>query len=101
MKILYSWLKDFIDIDLTASELEKHFTSLGMEVEEIIKTGADFDDIYAAKIVKINPHPNADKLHLVDLETKDGDLRVVCGAKNIEEGQIVPLANNVLNNLSN
>ena len=42
MKILYSWLKDFIDIDLTASELEKHFTSLGMEVEEIIKTGADF-----------------------------------------------------------
>ena len=92
MKILYSWLKDFIDIDLTASELEKHFTSLGMEVEEIIKTGADFDDIYAAKIVKINPHPNADKLHLVDLETKDGALRVVCGAKNIEEGQIVPLA---------
>ena len=92
MKILYSWLKDFIDIDLTASELERHFTSLGMEVEETIKIGADFDDIYAAKIIKINPHPNADKLHLVDLETKDGALRVVCGAKNIEEGQIVPLA---------
>ncbi len=92
MKILYSWLKDFIDIDLTASELEKHLTSLGMEVEEITKIGADFDDIYAAKIVKIHPHPNADKLHLVDLETKDGTLRVVCGAKNIEEGQIVPLA---------
>ncbi len=92
MKILYSWLKDFIDIDLTASELEKHLTSLGMEVEETTKTGADFDDIYAAKIVKIHPHPNADKLHLVDLETKDGTLRVVCGAKNIEEGQIVPLA---------
>ena len=53
MKILYSWLKDFIDIDLTANELEKHFTSLGMEVEQITKIGADFDDIYAAKIVKI------------------------------------------------
>lgn len=93
MKILYSWLKDFIDLDLAPEELAGKLTSLGMEVEEIKKTGADFDDIYAAKIVKINAHPNSEKLHLVDLETKDGAKRVVCGAQNIAEGQIVPLAN--------
>ena len=93
MKILYSWLKDFIDLDLTPEELAKKLTVLGMEVEEIKKTGADFDDIYAAKIVKINAHPNSEKLHLVDLETKDGAKRVVCGAQNIAEGQTVPLAN--------
>ena len=93
MKILYSWLKDFIDLDLTPEELSRKLTVLGMEVEEIKKTGADFDDIYAAKIVKINAHPNSEKLHLVDLETKDGAKRVVCGAQNIAEGQIVPLAN--------
>lgn len=93
MKILYSWLKDFIDLDLTPEELAKKLTVLGMEVEEIKKTGADFDDIYAAKIVKINAHPNSEKLHLVDLQTKDGAKRVVCGAQNIAEGQTVPLAN--------
>lgn len=93
MKILYSWLKDFIDLDLTPEELAKKLTVLGMEVEEIKKTGADFDNIYAAKIVKINAHPNSEKLHLVDLQTKDGAKRVVCGAQNIAEGQTVPLAN--------
>ena len=93
MKILYSWLKDFIDLDLTPEELSRKLTVLGMEVEEIKKTGADFDDIYAAKILKINAHPNSEKLHLVDLETKDGAKRVVCGAQNTAEGQIVPLAN--------
>lgn len=93
MKILYSWLKDFIDLDLAPEELSRKLTVLGMEVEEIKKNGADFDDIYAAKIVKINAHPNSEKLHLVDLETKDGAKRVVCGAQNIAEGQIVPLAN--------
>lgn len=92
MKILYSWLKDFIDLDLTPEELAQKLTTLGMEVEEIKKTGADFDDIYAAKILKINAHPNSEKLHLVDLDTKNGPKRVVCGAQNIAEGQTVPLA---------
>ncbi len=92
MKLLYSWLKDFIDINLTPEELTKHFTSLGMEVADLKKTGADFDGVYAAKIERIENHPNSDHLHLVDLTTKDGPQRVVCGAQNIAVGQIVPLA---------
>ncbi len=92
MKLLYSWLKDFIDLNLTPEELTKHFTSLGMEVAELKKTGADFDGVYAAKIEHIENHPNSDHLHLVDLTTKDGSQRVVCGAQNIAVGQIVPLA---------
>ncbi|MBO7605185.1 MAG: hypothetical protein J6S61_01790, partial [Elusimicrobiaceae bacterium] len=92
MKLLYSWLKDFIDINLTPEELTKHFTSLGMEVADLKKTGADFDGVYAAKIERLEDHPNSDHLHLVDLTTKDGPQRVVCGAQNIAVGQIVPLA---------
>ena len=92
MKLLYSWLKDFIDINLTTEELTKHFTSLGMEVADLKKTGADFDGVYAARIERIENHPNSDHLHLVDLTTKDGPQRVVCGAQNIAVGQIVPLA---------
>jgi len=92
MKILYSWLKDFIDINLTPEELEKKFISLGIEVASVTKKGADFEGVYAAKITLIEPHPNADKLHLVTLDTAWGKQRVVCGAKNIALGQTVPLA---------
>ncbi|MDR0645540.1 MAG: phenylalanine--tRNA ligase subunit beta [Elusimicrobiota bacterium] len=92
MKILYSWLKDYIDIALSPAELAEKFVSLGIEVADIKKTGADFEGIYAARIEKIEQHPNADKLSLVTLKTKEGWQRVVCGAKNLVEKDIVPLA---------
>ncbi|HOX22512.1 MAG TPA: hypothetical protein PLL10_03535, partial [Elusimicrobiales bacterium] len=92
MRILYSWLKDFIDLNVPAEELRDVFPRLGMEVAAIEKTGAHFTGVSAAKITAIGKHPNADKLSLVDLETGSGMKKVVCGAKNIAVGQIVPLA---------
>ncbi|MCL2888331.1 MAG: phenylalanine--tRNA ligase subunit beta [Elusimicrobia bacterium] len=92
MKILYSWLKDFIDVDLPAAELAAKLAALGIETAELKKTGADFEGVHTAKILKIEKHPNADKLSLVDLDTGSGVRKVVCGAKNLEVGIIVPLA---------
>ncbi|MDR0292509.1 MAG: phenylalanine--tRNA ligase subunit beta [Elusimicrobium sp.] len=92
MKILYSWLKDFIDADLPAAELAGKLAALGIETAELKKTGADFEGVFTAKILKIEKHPNADKLSLVDLDTGSGVRKVVCGAKNLEAGIIVPLA---------
>ncbi|MDR1123538.1 MAG: phenylalanine--tRNA ligase subunit beta [Elusimicrobiota bacterium] len=92
MKILYSWLKDYIDVSLAPAELEKMFTALGIEVAQIQNTGADFEGVYAARIEKIERHPNADKLSLVTLAGKDGTQRVVCGAKNLVQGDMIPLA---------
>ncbi|MDR1684287.1 MAG: phenylalanine--tRNA ligase subunit beta [Elusimicrobiota bacterium] len=92
MKILYSWLKDYIDLDLTPAQLADKLLALGIEVAEIQNTGADFEGVFAAQIEKIDKHPNADKLSLVTLKTKDGAQRVVCGAKNLVEGDIIPLA---------
>ncbi|WP_428897212.1 phenylalanyl-tRNA synthetase beta chain [Parelusimicrobium proximum] len=92
MKILYSWLKDYIDINLPAEELAKKLTSIGIEVAEISKTGVDFEGVYTAKILEIDKHPNADKLSLVTLDTGSGRQRVVCGAKNFKLGDVVPLA---------
>lgn len=92
MKILYSWLKEFIDIDLPAEELAKKFVEIGIEVASVEKKGADFEGVRVAHIKALSPHPNAEKLQLVDLETADGPQRVVCGAKNIAVGQKVPLA---------
>ena len=53
MKILYSWLKDFIDVDLTPEELAKKLTDLGIEVASVETTGADFEGVHVAQIIKI------------------------------------------------
>ena len=93
MKILYSWLKDFIDIDLAPEELVKKLTDLGIEVASVETTGADFEGVNVAQIIKIEDHPNSDHLHLVTLDLGGGKTqRVVCGAPNVAVGQKVPLA---------
>lgn len=93
MKILYSWLKDFIELDLSPEELSKKLTDLGIEVASIETTGADFEGVSVAQIIKIEDHPNSDHLHLVTLDKGNGiTQRVVCGAPNVAVGQKVPLA---------
>ncbi len=93
MKILQSWLQDFIDIDLTPEELAQKFTELGIEVASVEKKGADFEGVTVAQITHIENHPNSDHLHLVDLDLGGGkSQRVVCGAPNVAVGQKVPLA---------
>ena len=93
MKILYSWLKDFIELDYTPEELAAQFTKLGIEVASIEKKGADFEGVFVAQIVQIEDHPNSNHLHLVTLDLGGGKTqRVVCGAPNVAVGQKVPLA---------
>ncbi len=93
MKISLEWLNEFVDIsDLTVEQIVHELTMSGLEVEDIEKTGAKFTNIITAKIKKISQHPNADKLHLVEVDLGTALKTVVCGAQNIEEGQIIPYA---------
>ena len=90
MKILKSWLQDYIEIKDDDNELSDLLTFSGSLVDSI-ENGLS-DKIIVAKIMEINSHPNADKLHLVKVDTGKEALDIVCGAPNIEVGQIVPLA---------
>lgn len=92
MKIVYSWLKEFIDIKLSSEQLTDKLNSLGMEVEGVEKIGADFSGVYCGEILKIEKHPNADKLSLVTLETRTGKVKIVCGATNLKLNNKVPVA---------
>ena len=93
MKISLEWLNEFVDIsDLTVEQIVHELTMSGLEVEEIEKTGAKFTNIITAQIKEIKQHPNADKLHLVDVDLGTCVKTVVCGAQNIKEGQIIPYA---------
>ena len=93
MKISLEWLNEFVDLsDTTPEQIAHELTMSGLEVEEIEKTGPKFSNIKTAQIKLIENHPNADKLHLVTVNLGNETKTVVCGAQNIQEGQIIPYA---------
>ncbi len=93
MQVSLNWLNEFVDLsDIEVEQIAHELTMSGLEVEEIEELKPKFSDIQTVKIEKIDAHPNSDRLHLVTVNTKDGNKTVVCGAQNIAEGQIVPYA---------
>ncbi len=93
MQVSYEWLNEFVDLTgIEPEQIAHKLTMSGLEVEEIEYKKPKFTNIITAKIQKIDNHPNADKLHLVTVDTGSAVKQVVCGAQNIEEGQIIPYA---------
>ncbi len=68
-------------------------TERAAEIDGIIDSGADFEHIVVGEILEIEPHPDADRVRVTKTEVGDGQPRqIICGAKNIEVGQKVPVA---------
>ncbi|AWI07913.1 phenylalanine--tRNA ligase subunit beta [Ereboglobus luteus] len=96
MKISLSWLNDYVDLSgIATDEISRAITFLGLEVEEVINTGApQFNNVVVGRILTRDKHPNADKLSLctVDVGPAGGVKTIVCGAPNCDAGNLVPVA---------
>lgn len=93
MQVSLNWLNEFVDLsNVEASQIAHELTMSGLEVESVEDVKPSFTNIKTVKIEKIDAHPNSDRLHLVTVNTGSGLKTVVCGAKNIQEGQVVPYA---------
>ena len=94
MKAPLSWLKDYVDIDVSAQELKDKLFSCGFEVEELIYVGQEIDRCVVGKITSIEKHPDADKLKICKLDCGEygHDIQIVTGADNVHEGDVVPVA---------
>lgn len=93
MQISIKWLKDYIEFKETPEELADLLTMAGVPVENIHDKGAGLEKIVTGKIIKIEQHPNADKLCVCTLDVGAADqVIIVTGATNVKEGQIVPVA---------
>ncbi len=90
MKVLRSWLEEYIEIPFTDDELAVRLNLSGIAVESIEK-GID-DGVIVVEIKRIQSHPQADRLQLATVFDGKVELTVVCGAPNIKVGQKVPLA---------
>lgn len=94
MKVPFSWLKDYVDIDITAQELTDKLFSCGFEVEELIYVGAEIDRCVVGRIESLEKHPDADKLKICRLNCGEygSDIQIVTGADNVRAGDVVPVA---------
>ncbi len=93
MKLPLSWLKDYVDIDVSPEVLEEKLFSCGFEVEDVVRVGENIDKIVVCRIEKIEKHPNADKLSVCGIDAgRWGRLQIVTSAKNVSEGDLVPVA---------
>ncbi|MBD3182882.1 phenylalanine--tRNA ligase subunit beta [Candidatus Poribacteria bacterium] len=94
MLVSLEWLKEYVDFDMSLSELSDKLTMVGLEVESIkIPPLEKLQKVVVGKIIKHESHPNADKLSLCTVSIGDGkELPIVCGAPNTRVGLISPLA---------
>lgn len=93
MKVLLSWLRDFAPIEGDPVALGEQLSDLGMAVEQMDVLGEGLDGVVVARVLATRPHPDADKIQLVDVDAGDGEvLQIVCGAFNMDPGDLVPLA---------
>jgi phenylalanyl-tRNA synthetase beta chain len=94
MRVPLSWLRDYVDVDLTPEALAERLTLLGMEVKGIERWGAEWRNVVVGELLSVEKHPNADRLSLTSVRVADGEppLAIVCGATNIAAGQRVPVA---------
>ena len=93
MKVSVSWLAEYLDLPEGPGVLEDVLTNAGLTVEGVETRGADFPYVVIAEILESNPHPNADRLSVCQVnDGSEHPRQIVCGAKNYKVGDKVPLA---------
>jgi len=86
MKFTLSWLKEHLETDRPLDELLDKLTLIGLEVEDVFDPAAALASFTVAEVLKAEQHPDADRLRVCEVKTKDGVVQVVCGAPNARVG---------------
>jgi phenylalanyl-tRNA synthetase beta chain len=96
MNIAYSWLKEYIDIDINPTELGQILTSLGLEVgsiEEVETIKGGLKGLLVGEVLTCEKHPDSDHLSKTTVNVGTGEiLPIICGAPNVAAGQKVIVA---------
>src|SRR5215472_11959137 len=93
MKLPLSWLREFVTVEADTEELCRRLTMAGLEVESLDHIAPSFTDVFVARVLGVERHPNADRLHVCDVDAGAvGRFRVVCGAPNVRAGMTAAFA---------
>jgi phenylalanyl-tRNA synthetase beta chain len=83
VKISEQWLREWVSPALNTEELAHQITMAGLEVDAIDLVAAEFSGVVVAEIVSAEPHPDADKLRVCQVNTGRETVQIVCGAPNV------------------
>ena len=93
MILPFSWLKEYVDVDVTPEELEQKLFSCGFEVEGLTRLGKDVTNVVTGRIERTDKHPDADRLTVCRVDCGVlGTRQIVTAATNVFAGAVVPVA---------
>jgi len=92
MKVSISWLKQYVDIEVSPAELCEKMIMQGFEVESMEDMSASMSNVVVGRIEGLEKHPDADKLLICMMNVGDKNIRIVTGADNVFVGALVPVA---------
>ncbi len=92
MKVTYNWLKEYVNINCSPEELADKLTKSGFEVEELIYQNKFLHDVVVGKILKIEKHPQADRLVVCQVDIGEKTTQIITAATNVFEGAVVPVS---------
>jgi phenylalanyl-tRNA synthetase beta chain len=93
MRFSERWLREWVDPPLATQELGERLTMAGLELEGITAAASAFSGVVVARVLRVAPHPDAERLKVCELEVGESEpLQVVCGAPNVVQGMLAPLA---------
>ena len=94
MLVPIKWLKDYVDIKVDSQGYADAMTMSGSMVERIEELGKEISNVVVGKILKIEKHPDADKLIVAQVDVGTETIQIVTGANNVKEGHFIPIAKN-------
>ncbi len=93
MKAPIQWMKQYTDIPVSAQEFQDAMIMHGTGVEGYEDQGESVQGVVVGKILTVKDHENSDHLHVLTVDVgEEAPLQIVCGAPNVEEGLLVPVA---------
>ncbi len=93
MQVSEAWLRALVNPPISTKELVEQITMAGLEVDAVEPAAARFSQVVVARVENVEPHSNADKLKVCQVDVGAGEpLQIVCGAGNVRPGLMVPAA---------
>ena len=92
MKFSEQWLRSWVNPSITTQEMCDQLTMAGLEVDGVEPAAAEFSEVVVARVESLEKHPDADKLNVCQVTDGAETRQIVCGASNVREGLIIPLA---------
>lgn len=92
MLLPLKWLRDYIDINMSAEEFADVMTMSGTKAESVVAIGEEIKNVVVGKVLDISKHPDADKLVVVQVSIGEEERQIVTGADNLKKGDYIPVA---------